>query len=511
MKLAYLKTYKLEFCLILILIILSFLTLTGNGSTGNSYASSGGTFWLPSAVMQSIAALYGVFIAIFILSLQSNKESLHSLANRIKPPLKIVSYIAAGTIYLNGLIIIVLSLDTLSESKMKFLLIASLISMILSLIAIVYSSLNLLSDVSGLKTSSEKFTHISNLLQLQHENSGQFLQNGKDMNFCIRALEDENPEVRKIAAKALGQMQSPGTEKALIKLLEDPNLKVRTSAIEALASAGNENSIEPLIKQLELSTETDKNTAYRTSIIETLGKLQDKRAIPPLIKILEDKNLEIKIAALYSLGILGGDKVEDALILKLNEISTLNPLNRADLEFEKQIIILLGNLESKKAIQILIRKLEDKNPKIRKFAVESLGKVKDPKAIDPLLEHLNDKNPEIRNATAYSLGTLKAEKAIPLLLEMLFEEDPELRITAAYALGNISNPKAVDSLLKTLNDNNPWVRKYAVEALGKIGDLNAIDSLVKNLNDPDSEVRWASAEALRILSQQSPKTSSNSP
>ena len=192
--------------------------------------------------------------------------------------------------------------------------------MILSLIAIVYSSINLLSDVSGLKTSSEKFTHISNLLQLKHENSGYSPQNERNMNFCIRALEDENPEVRKIAAKALGKMQSPRAEKALLKLLEDPNLKVRTSAIEALASAGNENSIEPLIKQLERPSETNKNAEYRISIIETLGKLHDKRAIVPLIKMLEDKKLEIKIAALYSLGILGGDKVEEALILKLNEI-----------------------------------------------------------------------------------------------------------------------------------------------------------------------------------------------
>lgn len=507
MKLAYIKTYKLEFFFIVALVILSFFTLSGNNSSGNSYADSEGTFWLPSAVMQSIAALYGVFIAIFILSLQSNKESLHSLANRIKPPLKIVSYIAAGTIYLNGLIIIVFSLDALSESKMKFLLIFSLTSMVFSLIAIVYSSINLLSDASGLKTSSEKFTHISNILQLQHENSGNSLQNEKDMNFCIKALEDENPEVRKIAAKALGQMQSPGTEKALIKLLEDPNLKVRTSAIEALASAGNANSIDPLIKQLERSSETDKNTAYRISIIETLGKLQDMRAIDPLIKMLEDKKLEVKIAALHSLGVLGGDKVEEALILKLNEISTLN---KADLEFEILIIILLGNFESKKAFQVLIRKLEDKNPGIRKSAVQSLGKIKDPKAIDPVLRHISDENPEIRNAAAYSLGTLKAEKAISSILEMLFEEDSELRITAAYALGNIGSTKAVDSLLETLNDSNPWVRKYAVESLGKIGDLKAIDPLVKNLNDPDSEVRWASAEALRVLSQQSPKNFSNS-
>jgi hypothetical protein len=33
--------------------------------------------------MQSVAVLYAVFIAIFVLSLQSNRDSINSIANRI--------------------------------------------------------------------------------------------------------------------------------------------------------------------------------------------------------------------------------------------------------------------------------------------------------------------------------------------------------------------------------------------------------------------------------------------
>ena len=150
MKLTDLKTYKLEVFFLLALVILSFFTLSGNESTGNSAASSEGTFWLPSTVMQSVAALYAVFIAIFVLSLQSNRDNTNSIANRIKPPLKIVSYTSAGTIYFNGLILIVFSLGSFSEAKMKLLLFSSLVSMVLSLVSIVYSSMNLLSNVSGL-------------------------------------------------------------------------------------------------------------------------------------------------------------------------------------------------------------------------------------------------------------------------------------------------------------------------------------------------------------------------
>lgn len=498
MKLTTLKTYKLEVFFLFALVILSFFTLSGNGNADNSAASSGGTFWLPSTVMQSVAALYAVFIAIFILSLQSNRESTNSIANRIKPPLKMVSYTAAGTIYFNGLILIVFSFGSFSEAKMKVLLVSSLISMVLSLLAIVYTSINLLSNVSGLKTSSEKLVYISDLLRGQEGNPVSPLkQSEKDTQFCIKSLDDETPEVRAIAAEALGQARGPEVEKALLGLLEDKNSRVRITAARNLGRIGTENAAEPLIKRLAV----DKDPVFRACAIESLGNLKDNRAIEPLIKSLDDKVPEVRLVAARALGILGGDKAEEALIGKLNKSSP---------ELQKQIILALGNsgnkkaagLNSKKATGALIRKLRDKDPELRKCAAESLGKLEDPESVDPLFECLGDTNPEVRNAAAYSLGTLRAEKAIDALLGMLTEEDSELRITAVYALGNIGSRKAVDALLKTLDDSNPWVRRYAAEALAKIGDKKATAPLVKNLNDPDPEVQWATAEALRLLDKQ---------
>ncbi len=489
MKRTDLKTYKLEVFFIFALVVLSFVTLSENDNA-NSYAASQSTFWLPSAVMQSVAALYGVFIAIFILSLQNNRDSINSIANQIKPTLKIVSYTAAGTIYFNGLILIVFSLGAFSEIKMKFMLFSSLISMVLSLIAIVYSSMVLLSDISGLKTSSEKYSYISNLLR-EHEGNPASLtkQNRKDTEFCIKALDDENPDVRKIAARALVHSGDLRAVDSLIRLLEDNNSEVRITAVKILGQIGAENTVDPLIKQLTV----DKDLALRLCIIETLSSLKDRQAVEALIKSLDDKIPEIKIAAARSLGVQGDERSEEALIMRLNK----NPS-----EFQKQVILALGKIGGKKTVDVLIRKLEDKNPEIRRYTAESLGRLGDIQAEGPLLKCLEDKIPAVRNAAAYSLGILKAEKAVDTLLEMLNEEDSELRITAVYALGSIGNRRSVEALLEVLEDTNPWVRRYAVEALGKIGDKKAIAPLVKNLNDSDPEVRWATAEALRILDQQ---------
>jgi HEAT repeat protein len=492
MKLTTLKTYKLEVFFLFALIILSFFTLSGNENAGNSAVSSEGTFWLPSTVMQSVAALYAVFIAIFTLSLQSSRDNTNSIANRIKPPLKIVSYTAAGTIYFNGLILIVFSFGSFSEAKMRLMLFSSLVSMVLSLVAIVYSSMNLLSNVSGLKTSSEKFSYISDLLGGQEGNPVSSLkQSEKDTQFCIKALDDENPEVRAIAAEALGQARGPEVEKALLGLLEDKNSRVRITAARTLGRIGTENAAGTLIKRLAI----DKDPVFRARAIESLGNLKDKRAVEPLIKSLDDKVPEVRLAAARSLGMLGNENAEEVLIAKLEKSSP---------ELQKQIVLALGNLDCKKAAGPLARKLKDKDPELRKCVAESLGKLEDPESVDLLLKCLGDTNPEVRNAAAYSLGTLRAEKAIDALLGMLAEKDSELRITAVYALGTIGSRKAVDALLETLEDSNPWVRRYAADALAKIGDQKATAPLVKNLNDPDPEVRWATAEALRILDSRTP-------
>ena len=404
MKLTDMKTYKLEVFFIFALVILSFFTLSGNESTGNSAASAAGTFWLPSAVMQSVAALYAVFIAIFVLSLQNNRDNINSIANRIKPPLKIVSYTSAGTIYFNGLILIVFSLGAFSETKMKFMLFSSLVSMVLSLLAIVYSSMNLLSDVSGLKTSSEKYSYISNLLRGQEGNPANLMnQNQKDTEFCIKALDDENPEVRAIAAEALGQMKDPRAVDALLGLLEDNNSGVRTTTVRTLGKIGTENTVKPLIKQLA----ADKNPDFRICAIEALGNLNDKLAIEPLIKSLEDKVPEVRIAAARSLGSLGDERAEEALIVKLDKSTQ---------ELQKQMILALGKIGGKKTVEALIRKLEDKDPEIRKCAAESLGKLGDLRSVDPLLRCLEDKISEVRNAAAYSLGILRTDKAVDALV-----------------------------------------------------------------------------------------------
>ncbi|TFH05770.1 MAG: hypothetical protein E4H06_00880 [Methanosarcina sp.] len=493
MKLTDVKTYKLEFFFFSILVVLSYVALSGN-DPGTGTGSMNNYFWVPSTVMQSIAAVYAVFIAIFALSLQRNQDSIHSIANRLKPPLKIVSYTAAGSIYLNGLILLIFSLYSPLEVKIKLMLFTSLLSLVASLLAIVYLSLEMLSDVSGLKTSSEKFAHLSNLLRELEGwgSSGQMELSAGDTEFCIQALEDEKPEVRMVAAQLLGRLGDEQAADALLRKLADKNYRVREAAVEALGRVGGEKTVDVLVEKLEA-----KDPNFRLHTVRALARLGDERAVDPLARRLDDKVLEVRIAAAEALGDLESRNAADALLKKLEDTQ----MGGTPAELQKHVLIALGKIGDKKALDSILPRLNYPSPEIRKHAAEALGNLGDERAVSDLVKKLVDLSPEVRNASAYALGKLGDKRAVEPLIGMLEETDPELRITAVYSLGNLRAPQAVSPLIKMLDDDNPWVRKCAAEALGKSGDKRAIEVLLTKLNDMDPEVRRVAAGALGIISE----------
>lgn len=71
----------------------------------------------------------------------------------------------------------------------------------------------------------------------------------KKVNKLIKALSDDNTEVRIAVIKALGTTKDENAMNILISLLKDPDVSIRINAVEALGSIGNSRSIE-FVRQL---------------------------------------------------------------------------------------------------------------------------------------------------------------------------------------------------------------------------------------------------------------------
>ncbi len=125
-----------------------------------------------------------------------------------------------------------------------------------------------------------------------------------------------------------------------------------------------------------------------------------------------------------------------------------------------------------------------------------------PGAVANVASYLDNRNPDIRRDAVEALGLLgpSAKPAVPKLTLALSDADLRGRLAVAIALWKIDqNPIALPSVVELLRSSNQQVREDAVVELGgTFGPeaKSAVSALVKRLFDPYSSVRSAAAEAI---------------
>lgn len=151
------------------------------------------------------------------------------------------------------------------------------------------------------------------------------------------------------------------------------------------------------------------------------------------------------------------------------------------------------------AIPSLVRLLRSGDPSLDKYATKSLGWM-GAKVRTVAVRDLTDKNAAVRRDAAYLLGYVEAKDAIPILIRALGDKDASVREEAAYSLAWIGR-RSVSQLVGALQDRRWEVREAAVRALGFMGpDAKAIlPRVVEMLEDDTSDVRRCAAEALALI------------
>lgn len=376
------KRHKFETALIFIAIALTFVLVTITGNTTGKQ-DLGNYFWMPSSIMQSVAAIYALFVAVLVLSIQNNQKIISLIGDLLKPPFKMVSYIVATTIYFNGLLLFIFSFRKPTELQVSSLYSISLISLLVSLIAIVYFSIRMISTVAGLKTHEETLYNLSqgkdieacySALDLDGDysllTSKWFLKSvdkqNKEIEYIVRLLEHGSPEMKIQIARFISYIGDTRAGEQLIKNLDDNNESVRSNSASALGIFGYTKAVEPLIIRLD-----DPSLFVRRNSAQALGRIGDVRAVNPLIKRLDDPHEDVIVSSELALGKIG------------------------DL----------------RAIEPLLRKLNDNRDRVREFAAEALGLIGDPRVIGPLTERLEDKNPGVRNRSKTALEIIQKHKA----------------------------------------------------------------------------------------------------
>ncbi len=303
----------------------------------------------------------------------------------------------------------------------------------------------------------------------------------------ITALSDDDEEVRRGAAIALGCIGDSRAVKPLLNALEDQKKYVQIEAAAALAAMRDEHALDPLI-----SASRDKDWVISKRAIISLGKMGIP-AIDPLIALLKDD----KHDAVEALVIIGTPAV-GSLITTLNEGNFYEKIGAAE---------ALGKIGDNRAVEPLISILKGKDWSMSRYAARALkdlgwipttpeesalyyianenwakGVTFGSVALDPLISTFQNGIGEVKKSAILSMGQIQDPRSAEVLISYLKEGEVELKKSVINALVTIGNP-AIELLIIALKDGSNIQRESAAEVLGKLGNSDAIDPLIAALND----------------------------
>jgi HEAT repeat protein len=206
-----------------------------------------------------------------------------------------------------------------------------------------------------------------------------------------------------------------------------------------------------------------KGTQYRTSLrramsAELLGSAGAIEGIPFVTRLLEDRNPQVRLAAVRALGRIGTSESASALITQLD---------RKDSGIAPQPVTMA----------------------LLRMGMDAAG---------PLRGALDANRTSVRTMAAEALGVLEVFPARSALERML-RTDPELsvRVGAAHALGRLGMPGSVDVLVQALKtEHGIDVLAAVCTSLGLIAGPQAVPALAWATGHEAPPVRVAAAQAL---------------
>ncbi|MEW6209226.1 MAG: HEAT repeat domain-containing protein [Acidobacteriota bacterium] len=251
-------------------------------------------------------------------------------------------------------------------------------------------------------------------------------------NELINMLKLSHGGVKKRAIIALARIGYPSAVTALIEVLSgDRSPEMRALAAFALGETESHYAVSALLDRLRPQNETSAEVVAR--VAEALGKIASNRLTAqtlgqyPITAIAENLKLLLPPA---------DQAVSDDA--RMIAVMALNALMR---------------IKHPSSIEAITAQLRSVDADIRWQAANALARIREgiSPAVPSLLSLLDDKNPIVRASAARALGVAKDKRAVEGLIRLLADADERVTANAINALGSIADARAVDSLIAAGN------------------------------------------------------------
>ncbi len=156
-----------------------------------------------------------------------------------------------------------------------------------------------------------------------------------------------------------------------------------------------------------------------------------------------------------------------------------------DLLFRQEIYDI-AQFGDARFIRPLIKGLQEYDMKTNRYASDGLLEVGEP-AVIPLIDCLNDVDKDFVRNVIWLLGALDDERAIEPLIKELDNKITYQYVI--YALGRLKAKEALQPLMKFLEHEDEWTRCDTVTTIGYVGGKVYLDRLEPLLHDPSPLVQ----------------------
>jgi len=243
----------------------------------------------------------------------------------------------------------------------------------------------------------------------------------------------------------------------------------------------------------------DPEPLIRLRCAEVLGRAGGPGAVPHLVKLLADKNGEVVLASIYSLGLTLDEAALEPLEKAMKNGKKKQKL--AALEVE-QTAYALGRLGYKDLDYELAELCEHENLWVVMRAVEALGRLEAKKAVEPIALLLTHKNRMLRVKAAEALLRLATDDAAEKLETVLGSDDAYMKDYALRGIAASRRGKSFDAVLPLLHDTSRMVRRSAIEAAAATDADKARPFLLEMVREGNAYDRMAALEFIGTLGQE---------
>jgi HEAT repeat protein len=220
-----------------------------------------------------------------------------------------------------------------------------------------------------------------------------------------------------------------------------------------------------------------------------IGRLQVKAAGDGLLKAVNDSAAEVRYASLRALGEIREERAIQALTEQLSYYGKG--------EGAASAIDALARIAHPSSVGLFKSRLADKDPYIRRAAVEGLARVGDADSVAPFLTDVNqDSSDMVRVAMTFALYKKGHVTYLGRLMDFINSDKLAPQIQGYFLeLG----PTVIPLTLVRLREPDADVRRHLVTVLGGLGDQTTVTGLMPYKEDPDRDVAAAATSAIERI------------